>query len=348
MSSVKHRPDFVAVLLLVLAALMAAGCSGAKKPTGNAAAVPPQPEPDPTTTTTTPPPPTFPLTGLPAPDAATAARAALAVKIDNVAEARHQAGVLAADVVYEEFTEGVTRFIAVYQSNNAEVVGPVRSIRPADPVIATPLRGVLAFSGGSPGAEAVARAAPLTLVTETDLEVMYRRPGRVAPHNLYTSTAGLYSRMPAEARTPPPFAQFLREGQAFTGPEAMPVSSLHLVPADYVVADWDWDAAAGAWMRSTDGGRHLTEEGPVAPTTVIVQFTQYVLFVDDQSVIYPEVVGSGDVWVFAAGSLVRGTWSKASPDAVTTFTDSTGAPIVLPPGQTWVHLVAPGSSVTTG
>ena len=350
MTSVNHRPAFVAVLLLVLAALVAAGCSGSKKPSVTAAVVP---EPTttteaPTTTTTTPPPPTFPLTGLPAPDAATASRAAVAVKIDNVAEARPQAGVRAADVVYEEFTEGVTRFIAVYQSNNAEVVGPVRSVRPADPVIVTPLGGVLAFSGGSPGTEAVARAAPLTLVTETDLEVMYRRPDRVAPHNLYSSTAGLYSRMPAEAGAPRPFAQFLREGQAFTGPEAMPVSTLHLVPADYVVADWDWDAAAGAWMRSTDGGRHLTEEGPIAPTTVIVQFTPYVLFLDDYSVIYPEVVGSGEVWVFAAGSLVRGTWAKASPDAVTSFTDSSGAPIVLPPGQTWVHLVAPGSSGSTG
>ncbi|HEV2760180.1 MAG TPA: DUF3048 C-terminal domain-containing protein, partial [Acidimicrobiales bacterium] len=74
----------------------------------------------------------------------------------------------------------------------------------------------------------------------------------------------------------------------------------------------------------------------------------YEFFIDDYSVIYPEVIGSGEVWVFAAGSLVVGTWSKASADAVTTFTDSNGAPIVLPPGQTWVHLVAPGSSVTTG
>jgi len=349
MSSIKRRPTVVAVLFLVLGALMAAGCSGTKKPSGNAAAV--APEPTTTTeaaTTTTTLPPTFPLTGLPAPDAGATARAAVAVKIDNVADARPQAGVRAADVVYEEFTEGVTRFIAVYHSNNAEVVGPVRSVRPADPVIVTPLGGVLGFSGGSPGAEAVARSAPLTLVTENDLEVMYRRPGRPAPHNLYTSTAGLYARMPAEARSPRPFAQFLREGQAFNGPAAVPVSRLHLVPADYVVADWDWDAAAGAWMRSTDGGRHLTEEGPIAPTTVIVQFTPYVFFVDDYSVIYPEVVGTGEVWVFAAGSLVRGTWSKASPDAVTTFTDTSGAPIVLPPGQTWVHLVAPGSTVTTG
>ena len=342
----RKRPSAF-VLLLVLAALVTAGCSGGKKTAVKAAPVAePTTTEAPTTTTTAPP--TYPLTGLPAADAATAARAALAVKIDNAAQARPQSGIRAADVVYEELTEGVTRFIAVYQSNNAEVVGPVRSVRPADPVIVTPLGGVLAFSGGSPGAEARARNAPLTLVTEEDTAVMYRRAGRVAPHNLYTSTTGLYSRMPAEAGPPRPFATFLPPGQSFTGPGAMPVSSLHLVPAEYVVADWSWDAAAGAWMRSTDGGPHLTEEGPIAPTTVIVQFTPYVVFVDDHSVTYPEAVGSGDVWVFAAGSLLRGTWSKPSADAVTTFTDSSGALILLPPGQTWVHLIAPGSTVTTG
>ena len=109
-----------------------------------------------------------------------------------------------------------------------------------------------------------------------------------------------------------------------------------------------WYAASGTWLRSTDGSPHLLEEGRIAPTTVIVQWTNYVFFVDDYSVMYPEVVGEGDAWIYANGSQVLGTWSKPSADAVTTFKDSSGAPVVLPPGQTWVHLVAPGSSVTTG
>ncbi len=333
--------------MLLLLALLAAACSGQ----GRAAPEPPPPEPE-TTTTTAPPTtttlPTYPLTGRRVTDTGKAARAVVAVKIDNVAAARPQAGITAADVVYEEFTEGVTRFVVVYHSNDADVVGPVRSVRPADPVIVTPLGGVLAFSGGSPGAEALARQAPLTIVTETDTAVMYRRPGRSAPHNLYTSTQGLHMRVPAEAGAPRTFAEFLTEGRTFTGPGAMPVSSIHLVPAPYVTASYDWDAGRGAWLRTTDGRPHDSEEGRIAPTTVVVQFTPYQFFVDDYTVQYPEVVGTGEVWVFAAGTLVQGTWKKDSPEAVTTFTDSAGAPIVLPPGQTWVHLVAPGSTVTTG
>jgi hypothetical protein len=343
------------VLLLVLAALVAAGCSSSGKaaapaPTSTTEAPTTTTTAPPTTTTstTTPPPPIYPLTGRPATDAGIAARAAVAVKIDNIVDARPQAGINAADVVYEEFTEGVTRFIVVYHSQDADVVGPVRSVRPADPVIVTPLGGVLGFSGGSPGAVALARDTPLTLVMEDDVAVMYRRPGRVAPHNLYTSTAGLFSRVPPQAGSPRPLATFLTEGKSFGGPGAIPVASISLVPAPYVTAGYDWDAASGTWLRTTDGAPHMVEEGRIAPTTVIVQFTPYSYFVDDYNVQYPEVVGSGEAWVFAAGAMVPGTWHKESPGAVTNFVDSAGAPIAIPPGQTWVHLVAPGSSVTTG
>lgn len=350
----RRRPAPVAALLLVLSALVAAGCSSAGRAAAPAATSTTVPETTtsteaPTTTTTAPPPPpTYPLSGRPATDAGIAGRGAVAVKIDNIVDARPQAGIKAADVVYEEFTEGVTRFIAVYHSNDAEVVGPVRSVRPADPVIVTPLGGVLGFSGGSPGAVALARDTPLTLVMEDDVAVMYRRPGRVAPHNLYTSTAGLFSRLPPQAGPPRPLATFLADGKSFGGPGAIPVASIGLVPAPYVTAGYDWDAASGTWLRSTDGVPHTVEEGRIAPTTVIVQFTPYQYFIDDENVQYPEVVGSGEVWVFAAGAMVPGTWSKDAPGAVTTFTDSSGAPIAIPPGQTWIHLVAPGSSVTTG
>jgi len=337
----------------MVAALLAAGCSGSsKQAAGGQTSTTTEPASTtteaPTTTTTAPPPPTYPLTGRPVTDAGRAGRAAVAVKIDNIAEARPQSGIGHADVVYEEFTEGVTRFIVVFHSEDAEVVGPVRSVRPADPVIITPLGGVLGFSGGSPGAEALARAAPLTIVTENDTAVMYRRSFRLAPHNLYTSTAGLFSRAPAGAGSPPAFAQFLKEGENFFGPGIMPVASLHVVPAPQVVADYEWDAATRTWRRFTDGQPHVLEDGQIGPANVIVQFTPYSTFIDDDKVMYPEVLGSGEVWVFASGQLVRGTWTKDTPSSVTKFTNLDGAPIVLPPGQTWVHLVAPGSSVTTG
>ena len=333
---------------LVAVAAVAAGCSGGDEAEAvrDSTTAPVATTDAPTTTTSLPP--TYPLTGRPA-DPAAARRAALSVKIDNIAAARPQAGIEAADVVYEEFTEGITRFIVVFHSADAEVVGPVRSVRPADPVIVRSVGGVLAFSGGSPAAVALATDMPLTVVTENDRAVMYRRPGRYAPHNLYTSTEGLRSRAPEDVSPPASLAQFLPPEHPFGGLGATPATSLSIVPAPYVTAGYAWDPATSTWLRTTDGRPHLLEGGrQIAPTTVVVQFTPYVQFVADSKVQYPEVLGSGEVWIFANGNLIKGSWSKPVAESPTAFSDPSGAPIPLPQGQTWFHLVAPGSSVTVG
>ena len=61
------------------------------------------------------------------------------------------------------------------------------------------------------------------------------------------------------------------------------------------------------------------------------------------------MVGEGDAWVLTGGGdqpagLVQGAWKKASLDAVTTYTDVDGKPILLTPGRTWVVLPSPGGA----
>ena len=323
---------------VVVLALLGAACSGGD----DDSSAPAQPTAPPTTV----PPPTFPLTGRPATDQALLNRAAVTVKIDNNAASRPQAGLEKADLIYEEFTEGITRFVVVFHSTDADPVGPVRSVRPADPVIVYPLGGVFGFSGGSPAIRALVPGAPVTAVDENATDVMKRRSGRSAPHNLYTSVAGLAAKAPAGAKAPPKFAEFLPPGQPFAAAGAAPSTHMDFRPAPSLSAAYDWDPGSGTWKRMTDGSPAALEGGgQLAPNNVIVQFTPYSVFAQDSKVQYPEVVGSGEAWVFAAGMLVKGRWSKPDPGAVTAFTDANGAPVVLPPGQTFVHLVANGTAV---
>ena len=324
----------VPAVLLCLVTLVAA-CSGGDDDEAS-------PPPAPTTTA----PNTFPLTGRPIDDPARAARAPVSVKIDNNSASRPQAGLEKADVIYEEFTEGITRFIVVFHSTDADPVGPVRSVRPADPVIIFPLTGVFAFSGASAAIRALVPPGVFTVVDENSTDVMRRRSGRSAPYNLYTTTQGLFGKAPGP-KPPPRLAEFLPPDRPFAGAGAAPVAKVTLAPAPGVRASYDWDAASGTWKRSTDGGPHQLEGGgQLAPNNVIIQFTPYSRFSGDSKVQYPEVIGSGEAWVFASGMLVKGRWSKAGPGEVTSFTDAAGAPIVLPPGQTFFHLVEPGSTVT--
>ena len=288
----------------------------------------------------------YPLTGMPATDAAKLRRAAVAVKIDNSAAARPQAGLDRADVIYEEFTEGITRFVVVFQSSDAAQVGPVRSVRPGDPDIVKTFGGPLVFSGGSGPVLEVVRAAGITQVTENDRATLKRRSGKRAPHNLYSTTDAMFGKA-GGGSAPAAFSPFLAPGAKSTSAGGTAVTRLSLSAAPGVTAAYDWDPGAGVWLRSTDGRPHMLEgNAQISPRNVIVQYAPYVTFPPDPKVRYPEVVGSGDAVVFVGNTQVRAKWTKSSPTAMTTYADSAGRPIPLAPGQTWAHLQAPGSAVT--
>jgi len=331
-----------AVVIPVALLLLAAACGGGGDDAAKGRSQVTEP---PTTSTTLAP--GAPLTGLPVSDPAVLTRIAVAVKIDNDPVARPQAGLDKADLVYEEITEGITRFVAVFQSTDTDAIGPVRSVRPADPLIVSPLNGLFAFSGGSPAAVALVSSANLTTITENNTDTLRRRSGRAAPYNLYTSTSALFAKAPAGGKAPPRFAQFLKAGEPFNPAGATPATKVTVQAAPGVTATYDWDAASSTFKRSTNGTAHTVEGGgQIAPANVIVQFTPYSRFGADSKVTYPEVIGSGDAVFFAGGTTIKGKWSKSAATAVTAYTDATGAPLVLPPGRTLIELVAPGSGIT--
>jgi hypothetical protein len=332
----------VATVLLLLAA--ACGGGGGKKE-ATASTVPQA------TTTTVPP--VAPLTGLPV-AAAKANRPALAVKIDNAPAARPQSGLDAADVVYEEVVEGgATRFLAVFQSTDADPVGPVRSVRPSDPDIAAAYGALFAYSGGTPKFIDLLRSTPG--VTDLGVDKLdegadkpySRRAGRVAPNNLYTSTAKIYANAPAGTKAPGRFADFQPADQPLAAAGATPAVNL-TATVGLTTATFDYDQGSRTYHRSglVDG------TGVVAPANVIVQFTNYQASPGDVDVNGTPVekavtVGSGDALVLAGGMAVKAKWSKSSASAYTTYTDAGGAPIKLLPGRTWVELARTGAAATT-
>jgi hypothetical protein len=235
--------------------------------------------------------------------------------------------------------------VVVFQSTDADPIGPVRSVRPADPLIVGPLGGLLVFSGGAPNIVQLVRNADLNFIDENTTEALYRRSGRSAPHNLYTDSEKLY-RQVDDAKEPPPFAKFLPLNETYTAPGATPVSAMDIPLAD-ITASYTWDATAKGWARSTNGQPHNLESGGVwTPGNVIVQYVAYSRFAADAAVTYPEVIGSGEAWYFLNGTLTKGTWSKAGASTVTAYADANGAPMVFPPGRTVVELVHSDANVS--
>lgn len=304
---------------------------------------------------------TYPLTGFPLPEPAPPERPALVIKIDNAPKGRPQAGVNQADVVVEEQVEGgITRLAAMFHSTDAGSVGPVRSARSTDIAIITPLRFPLfAYSGTNATFLKLVRAAPLVDVGHSATSSEYRRErGRPAPYNLFTNTAGLWARAAhrqGEPSTPPPFFSYRSAGIAWRAEGARLASGVHYEFRDIVktAADFTWDPDAKGWRRVQNGTAHVDAEGTqIVPTNVVVQFTRYrdTGERDQSGTIVPEadLVGSGEVWVFSDGQVVKGEWSKASDETVTAYRDSKGQPIELLPGRTWVVLLPPGQATVLG
>jgi len=344
---ISRRRLSIAAVAVALA-LVAAACSsggGKKKTTTTSAAA---------ASTTTTAPPVFPLTGVPAGTSPNLNRPALVVKIENVDEARPQSGLIEADVVYEEIVEaGLSRLIVVYQSRDADPIGPVRSIRPSDPAIVKPLNPLYAYSGGTAKFINMLHAAGITDVgVDAAPNAYYRRPGRSAPHNLYSSTAKLYAHAPAGAGPPPKIFDFLAPGEPFGGAGVAPATHLSVQPGQRTSAAYDYDAANGVWRRVSNGSPQVVEGGAqVTPTNVILWFVPYVASPGDVDVVgepvsVAQVVGTGDAWVLSQGKVVKGKWSKPTAEAPVQFTDAVGAPIKIAPGVTWVEVQPVGSAAT--
>ena len=335
-------------LVVALAlSLVAAACGG-----GGDTAAPTTTTVAEATTTTLPPEPAF-LTGLPQHDPDEQDRPALTIKVDNAPAARPQAGLEAADVVFEEVVEGgVVRFMAVFHSRDADSVGPVRSVRPVDAEIVTPIKGLFAFSGGAPQFERLIKKAPVTLVDWDSLTDAYTlRKGRPAPHNLFTSTAELYKGAKKSATPPPPLFTFLPTGQPFAVAGGSPLTSFGVQMGGRTKAEWEWDDGVGVWRRVTNGTPHTVDSGEqLGFTNLIVQFVRYTDTTSRDSAGFAvptaKVIGKGEAWVLAGGRLVKATWEKKSASAITTYNDSANLPVTLTPGTTWVALAPIGAQTT--
>jgi len=301
--------------------------------------------------------PAGPLTGLPTrPDRAT--RRPVAVVIDNFApNARPQTGLNQASLVFETLAEGgITRLLAVYLEQDAPVIGPVRSARIYFDDWAAGLDAIFGHAGGNqdalrllPNLPSVANMDGLASVASAAYE---RSEDRVAPYNLYTSSAGL--RQAAQ-----------QAGEAVSG--SYPVALPHRTPDPYAQCPstawidvgfsydaynvhWVYDRADNRYVRTVSGQvqEDANSSRAEAPSNVVVLFTQVTPDPDPftPGSINVETMGAGQALYFYDGHVVKGSWQKADVGAPLVLLDAQGQAQSLDPGQTWIEVLPAGSPVT--
>ena len=286
-----------------------------------------------------------PLNGVPvASEADIPDRPALAVKIDNAPPARrNHSGLAIADVVFEEKVEGsLTRFAAVFHSQDADPVGPIRSGREQDVNLLSSLNEPLfGWSGGNQGVTRLIRSSFLVDVgAPSNPGSYYRGPGS-APHNLYSDTASLFALTPEDSPGAPTRQfEFLDDGKVFAGDVAKRVS-FAIGSIDIV---WDWNANEGRYERTQEGEKHVDKTyGQIGAQNVIVLAVDYRQSSIDSNAPEAVTLGEGQASVFSNGEVITGRWQKELAVYNFVLTDDNGNPIKLTPGQTWIELVEVGS-----
>lgn len=287
----------------------------------------------------------YPLTGL-ATDEDVQERPIM-VMVENQQKARPQTGLGQADLVYEVLAEGeITRFLAVYQSESPDIIGPVRSIRPYFVEIGDGLDALIVHAGWSQDAMNILVDRNLNHFDEVygDGAYYWRDKSRKAPHNLYTSVEkirlGAVNKHFREEWNPLEF-KFVDKNTILTGDPATAVR-MDYIRGYYVT--YDYDPETKLYKRGMEGEPHKdreTEEQLTATNILICESAHQVL--DNAGRRDVDVFGPGRGYLIQQGVVRKVTWERQD-NMIRPFID--GEEVGLLPGKTWIQIVPEGSNIT--
>ncbi len=285
-----------------------------------------------------------PLTGQKVADEATTKQAVTAIMIENSPDARPQSGLKDSGVVFEAIAEGgITRFLALYQEQKPQLIGPVRSLRMYYVDWLAPFNASVAHIGGSAAALAEIRNGSYRDIDQFfNSGAYWRATDRYAPHNVYTSFEKLDALNTEKGYTGSSFTGFPRkESKAAGTPTAQSIAVT--ISGPLYNSTYNFNQETGLYDRSQAGAAHLDREaGQISPRVVVVMKVQQERVLEDGWREQINAVGTGTAYIFQDGVAQEVTWSKASRSEQLTFTAIDGTPVDLARGQTWITAIPAG------
>lgn len=288
-----------------------------------------------------------PLTGVELAEGTNQNAPVTAVMIENSPDARPQSGLKEAGVVYEAVAEGgVTRFIALYQHEKPELIGPVRSLRIHYLDWAAPYQASIAHVGGSQNALDIVRSGAYRDIDQFfNAGAYWRAADRYAPHNVYTNSQNLAQLNADKGHVSSGFEAFAREDAK---PAAQPTATsitLNFSSPLYGTA-YQYNVQSNTYTRSLAGAPHNDrEKGQITPSVVVALKTSAQSRGGPDG--YEDLVtsGSGQAYVFQNGTVSEVTWKKADRNAPLQLIGADGEQIKLVRGQTWIGAITERGNV---
>ncbi|MDO4871891.1 MAG: DUF3048 domain-containing protein [bacterium] len=264
----------------------------------------------------------------------------IGVMIENSPNARPQSGLAEAEVVFEAIAEGgITRFLALYQQNHPDLIGPVRSLRTYYLDWVSGFDAGIAHVGGSGDALARVRDGSHRDLDQFRLAGLYwRASDRRAPHNVYTTFENLANHGRSQGWNNSNFEGFaFKEDSKSESPNASQIQIV-LSGAQYNTF-YNYNGECNCYSRGQAGAAHLDrEKGYILPKNVVALKMDMTLGADGLHNYY-STIGSGAAVIFRDGNAEVATWQKESESAPLKLKNANGEDVKLNRGQTWLVAV---------
>ncbi|MGD6796033.1 DUF3048 domain-containing protein [Metabacillus indicus] len=289
----------------------------------------------------------YPLTGLPSENLG---NRAFAVMINNHPAARPQSGLHKADIVYEVLAEGsITRFLAIYQSELPEMIGPVRSAREYYVDLADGYNAFFISHGWSPQARELLEDGNHDFLNGMfyDGTLFERADFRKAPHNSYISSENI--KKGAELNK----ADLLQKPDPLPFMKAAEGNKLQRESAAKAVIRYDksgtfesqfiYDKQSQTYFRySNEQTKDLQSDEAVAPSNVLIaEMTHEIM--DKQGRRSINLTEGGKAILLQHGVSREVEWRNADGRILPYLN---GEQVKLVPGKTWISIVPHLNQVT--
>ncbi|MBS4206135.1 DUF3048 domain-containing protein [Lederbergia citrea] len=284
----------------------------------------------------------FPLTGIETDKESD--RRAVAAMINNHPTARPQSGLSKADIVYEVLAEGsITRFLAIFQSEIPDNIGPIRSARDYFIELAEGYNSLYIAHGYSPEAKQILLSGSIDHLNGMNYDgtLFKRATFRKAPHNSYITYDNIEKGAEAQEydmAKPPAKLEFLNEDEVdkINGEKAESVTITYN-PNSRPSAKYEFDQKSGKYFRYSDGEQTVeyeTEQPVQLDNVIVIETTHSVI--DSAGRRSIDLTSGGKAYLFQKGIMKNIEW-KNQDGRVLPFEDGQLAKLV--PGKTWINIV---------
>lgn len=280
-----------------------------------------------------------------------ATRTPIAVVVENHPDARPQSGLNKAAMVYETLAEGgITRFLAIYQDEDAEYIGPVRSARPYFVDWAYSLKAMFAHVGGNSNALAMIPRLGVYDINQFAFgSYFWRDNKRFAPHNVYTTTEKL--RAAAKTKKYPEKNENI-PSYLFKNDEKLEqrgVDATFTIGLNYGFAvSYAYSKADNYYYRSIGGVKQLDRETgeQLRAKNVLICFSDITpgKSTAGEQMMNIRTTGTGTSIFNIDGKKTQGTW-KRSEGGIIRFYNTEGAELKLNAGTSWIEFIPTGTPV---